>query len=111
MTSALIPLQSALGSGASQLFMIVALIAIFYFFMIRPQTKRQKEVRKFRENLLKGDRVITAGGIYGRIRDIKETTIVLEVATNVCITIDKAMIYPSASDAQNDASNATAEQK
>ena len=58
------------GSGLMQILMIVALFAIFYFLMIRPQSKKQKEIRKFREGLQNGDKVITAGGIYGRINCI-----------------------------------------
>lgn len=77
--------------------MIVALIVIFYFFLIRPQSKKQKEIKKFREAMKKGDHVTTAGGIYGKIREIKDTTIVLEIADGVKITIDKACVYPSAS--------------
>lgn len=81
------------------IFMIVALIAIFYFFMIRPQSKKQKEIKQFREALKKGDKVITAGGIHGKIKEIKENVIVLQVDDNVKLTIDKAMVYPSAGDA------------
>lgn len=91
--------QAAQGSGWSSILMIVALIAIFYFFMIRPQSQKQKEIKKFREAMAKGDKVTTAGGIHGRIREIKDSTIVLEIADNVKITIDKAMVYPSAKDA------------
>lgn len=80
--------------------MIVLLVFIFYFFMIRPQQKRQKEIRKFRESLGEGDRVVTAGGIYGKIRRIKETTFVIEIAQGVNITIDKGSVYPTAGDAQ-----------
>ena len=87
------------GSGMGGILMIVALIAIFYFFMIRPQSKKQKEIRKFRESLQKGDKVITAGGIHGKIKEIKENVIVLQVDDNVKLTIDKAMVYPSAGDA------------
>ena len=84
MLNNLIPLQEAGGSaGMMNLIMIVALIAIFYFFMIRPQQKKQKEIKKFREGLNVGDRVITAGGIYGKIRAVKDTTITLEIADNV----------------------------
>lgn len=81
------------------LLMIVALIAIFYFFMIRPQSKKQKEIKKFRESLSVGDKVITAGGIYGKIKEIKETAFILEISDNVRIKIDKASVYPSAEDA------------
>ena len=94
--------QAANGGGSSgmmSIIMIVALIAIFYFFMIRPQSKKQKEIRKFRDAMQKGDKVITAGGIHGKIREIKENVIVLEVDDNVKITIDKSMVYPSANDA------------
>ncbi len=99
----LIALQNAGNGGMMNLVMIVALIAIFYFFMIRPQQKKQKEIKKFREGLNVGDRVITAGGIYGKIRAVKETTITLEIADNVRITIDKGSVYPSAADAQQSA--------
>lgn len=87
------------------LIMIVALIAIFYFFMIRPQQKKQKEIKKFREGLNVGDRVITAGGIYGKIRAVKENTITLEIADNVRISIDKGSVYPSAAQAQESAND------
>ena len=76
--------------------MIVALIAIFYFLMIRPQQKRQKEIKKFREGLKEGDRVVTAGGIYGKIQTVKETTFIISIADNVKITIDKGSVYPAA---------------
>lgn len=92
-------LQSASTSGWSNILMIVALIVIFYFFLIRPQSKKQKEIKKFRDGMQKGDRVTTAGGIYGKIRDIKETTILLEIADGVKITIDKGCVYPSVGDA------------
>lgn len=86
-------------SGWSSIIMIVALIAIFYFFMIRPQSKKQKEIKKFRDAMKKGDKVTTAGGIHGKIRDIKENVIILQIDDNVKITIDKSMVYPSASEA------------
>ncbi|MBO5296320.1 MAG: preprotein translocase subunit YajC [Candidatus Homeothermus sp.] len=95
-----ITLQQGGNAGVMNLVMIVALIAIFYFFMIRPQQKKQKEIKKFREGLNVGDRVITAGGIYGKIRGVKDNTIVLEIADNVRITIDKGSVYPSAAQAQ-----------
>lgn len=91
------PAQSG---GMGSIIMIVALIAIFYFFMIRPQSKKQKEMKKFREGLKSGDKVITAGGIHGRIREIKANgTVVLEIADAVKITIDGTMIYPTMQDA------------
>ena len=77
--------------------MIVLLIAIFYFMMIRPQQKKQKQIRQFREGLKKGDNVITAGGIHGKIKEIREAYILLD---GVSIRIDKGSVYPSAADAQ-----------
>lgn len=95
-------LLQAQGGDFSSIIMIVALIAIFYFFMIRPQQKRQKEIKKFRENLKVGDKVITAGGIYGKIRNVNDTTFQIEIAENVKIIIDKGSVYPSAAEvAQN----------
>lgn len=96
------------GGGLSGIFMIVILIAIFYFMMIRPQQKRQKKAREFRDSLTEGQSVITAGGIHGRIRGIKENVVMLEVAPNVKIRVDKSMIYASTEDAQTD-NNAVAE--
>ena len=90
--------QQGQGAGLSSIIMMVALVAIFYFFMIRPQTKRQKEIRKFREALSVGDKVVTAGGIYGKIKEIKDNIIVLEIADNVRIRIDKSSIYATAAD-------------
>ena len=92
-------LQETAQGGVSGIFMIVALIAIFYFFMIRPQQKRQKEIRKVREALAKGDNVVTAGGIYGKIREINDSYFLVEVADGVRIRVDKGSVYPSASDA------------
>ena len=79
---------------------LLLIIVVFYFFMIRPQMKRQKEIRKFRESLAKGDKVVTTGGIYGKITQIKETTVILEVAKDVNITVDKAGIIKDMSDVQ-----------
>ncbi|MDE5644067.1 MAG: preprotein translocase subunit YajC [Muribaculaceae bacterium] len=86
-------LQTGQG-GLSSMLMIVAMIAIFYFVMIRPQSKKQKELKRQREAMQKGDRVVTAGGIHGKIRDIRDTTIMVEVAPNVELKLDKASVYP-----------------
>ncbi|HDR52764.1 MAG TPA: preprotein translocase subunit YajC, partial [Mariniphaga anaerophila] len=75
------------------------IVVVFYFFMIRPQMKRQKEVRKFRESLAKGDKVVTTGGIYGRIVEVKETHIILEIAKDVHIKVDKNGIIKDMTDA------------
>ena len=86
------------GSGWSSMIMIVALIAIFYFFMIAPQQKKQKKINAFRDSLRNGDKVMTAGGIYGRIREVKDNTVILEIADGVRIKIDKNSIYQSMQD-------------
>ena len=79
---------------------LLLIVVVFYFFMIRPQMKRQKETRKFRDSLAKGDKVVTTGGIYGKIVEVKETTIILEIAKDVNITVDKNGIIKDMSDAQ-----------
>ena len=75
-------------------------VAIFYFFMIRPQQKKQKEIQKAREALKVGDKIITAGGIYGKIKEIGDVYMLIEVANGVSIRVDKTSIFASAEDAQ-----------
>jgi len=74
----------------------LVLIAVFYVFMYRPQKKQEKERNAFLSSLKKGDHVITAGGIYGTIRSIRDNTAMLEIAPKVVITIDKASVMRSA---------------
>jgi len=78
---------------------LLLIVVVFYFFMIRPQMKRQKETRQFRESLKKGDKVVTTGGVYGKIAEIKETVIHLEIAKDVVIKVDKNGIIKDMSDA------------
>lgn len=87
---------AAQGSGMSSIFMIVALVVVFYFFMIRPQNKERKRMRDFINSLAVGDKVKTASGVYGKIKEIKETQVILEVADNVKIKIDKNYIVAPA---------------
>ncbi|MBQ3556053.1 MAG: preprotein translocase subunit YajC [Bacteroidales bacterium] len=91
--------EQAQGAGWGNIVFIVALVAIFYFFMIRPQSKRQKEIKKFRDSLKQGDKVITAGGIHGKIKNVKENTVVLEIADGMNITVEKSSIYATAPEA------------
>lgn len=93
--------QQAEGGGISGMLMIVAMIAIFYFFMIRPQSKKQKEIKKAREAMQNGDKVVTAGGIHGKIKDISEATVIMEVAPGVTIKVDKSSVYPAAEPVKN----------
>lgn len=96
-------LLQSMNSSWANILMIVALIAVFYFMMIRPQQKRQNEIKKFREGLKVGDAVVTAGGIYGKVKGIDDTTFTIEIARDVRITVDKGSVYPSAQQAANDA--------
>lgn len=81
--------QGENASPLESLLPLVLIIAVFYFFMIRPQMKKQKEVRQFREGIKKGDKVLTIGGIYGKVSEIKDTTVLLEIAEGVRIKVDK----------------------
>lgn len=87
------------GGGMMSILMMVALVAVFYFFMIRPQSKKQKEIRKFREALTVGDKIVTAGGIYGKIKEVRDTTFIVEIAENTRIRIAKDSVYPSVPEA------------
>lgn len=94
-------LQAAVGGSAwSGILMMVVIIAIFYFFMIRPQTKKQKEIQKAREALRIGDQVITSGGIHGKIKDIGDNFMVLEIADGVKIKVDKNSVFSLGQGAQ-----------
>lgn len=80
--------------------MIIAFAAIFYFFMIRPQQKRQKDLQNARNAMKSGDKVITAGGIHGRIKEISDSTILIEVSDGVRIRVEKSSVFASAEDIQ-----------
>jgi preprotein translocase subunit YajC len=79
---------------------LILIIVVFYFFMIRPQMKKQKELATFRNSIAKGDKVVTTGGIYGKILEIKDNTVLLQVDDNVKIRVDKAAIVKDMSDVQ-----------
>lgn len=89
-------LQAQGGGDLSFIFMMVAIFAIMYFFMIRPQNKKQKEIANFRKNLEVGQSIITAGGIYGKIKEIEDNAVVVEIASGVKIKVDKNSIYADA---------------
>ena len=94
-------LQAAGGSQQwSGILMMVVIVAIFYFFMIRPQQKKQKEIQKAREALKAGDKVITAGGIYRKIKEIRDTYMLIEISDGVRIRVDKTSVFASVADAQ-----------
>lgn len=76
----------------SSLIMIGLMFVVFYFFMIRPQMKKAKEDKKFREELKKGDKVVTIGGIHGKIFEVKETTLLIEVGEGMKLKIEKSAV-------------------
>ncbi|MCM1107464.1 MAG: preprotein translocase subunit YajC [Clostridium sp.] len=101
MTVMTIALQAAAnGGGMSMIVMMVAIFAIMWFFMIRPQQKKQKEIQKFRNSLAVGTEVITSGGVYGKVKSIDEVNnvVMLEVAKGVEVRVDKSCVYASLQD-------------
>ncbi len=103
MNSLTILLQSGQQGGSNQYMwiMMIAMFAILYFFMIRPQNKKQKEIQKFRRSLEVGQKVVTAGGIHATIKEIQENQLIIEIAKDVRITIEKSSVYASGTDAAN----------
>lgn len=89
-------MQAAQGGGWSMILMLVAMFAIIYFFMIRPQQKKQKEMQNFRNSLTVGQEVVTIGGIYGIVRelDLQNNKVIIEVANGVKIKVHKDGINP-----------------
>src|SRR5436190_2945684 len=93
-------LQAAPGGGGyGQILFLVLIIVVFYFFMIRPQMKKAKVERQFRESLQKGAKVVTIGGIHGRIIEVNDKTFMLEIDTNVKVRVDKTAIAAEATKA------------
>lgn len=86
------PAGQQTGAGGSFWIMMILLFVIMWLFMIRPQRKQQKELEKFRAELKKGEKVVTAGGIYGVVDEIKEKSILIKVDGDVKIRVDKASI-------------------
>jgi len=84
------PQEGSEGGGTSFFIMILLMIVVFYFFMIRPQMKKSKDQKKFREALKKGDKVITIGGIHGKILEVKETAIIIETEGQGRLKIEKS---------------------
>ena len=96
MTQIVLAAQAAQGGGSmSFIIMMVAIFAIMYFFMIRPQQKRQKEIQKFQNSLEEGTEVVTGGGIYGTVKKIDLATGIIEVkiADGVVIKVDKSYVF------------------
>ncbi|MFA5970956.1 MAG: preprotein translocase subunit YajC [Lentimicrobiaceae bacterium] len=93
------------GGMTSSLIFLVLIFVVFYFFFIRPQVKKQKEQKKFREGLSKGQKIITIGGIHGRIVELQETTCTIEVEGGVKLKLEKSAV---AADSQDQLTSETA---
>ena len=95
MTSIVLAAQASQGGGMSFIIMMVAIFAIMWFFMIRPQQKKQKEIQKFQNELSEGQQVITGGGIYGTVKsiDLAKNTVEVKIARDVVITVDKSYVF------------------
>lgn len=97
----LILLQAAAAQNTSMMWiMLILMFAIMYFFMIRPQNKKQKEINNFRKSLKVNDTVVTAGGVFGQIKEIADNYVMLEVDRSTRIKVDKNSIFAAPSDAQ-----------
>lgn len=94
MTSIILQAQPA-GGGMSMILMMVAIFAIMWFFMIRPQQKRQKEIQQFQNQLQEGTQVVTGGGIYGTVKkvDLAKGTVDVKIASDVVVTVDKGSVF------------------
>ena len=94
----LLQASGSTGMGGT-LLMLILIIAVFYFFMIRPQQKKQKELQKSREAMKTGDKVVTAGGIHGRIKEVGDTWFLVEIADGVKVKFEKSSVYTSSTEA------------
>ena len=83
---------AAKGSSWSMRVMLILIFVVMWFFMIRPQRKQQKELQAFRDGLKKGDKVMTIGGIYGKVVEIKDNSLLIEIDSNVKIRVAKSSV-------------------
>lgn len=92
--------QQTVGGGWSMWVMLILIFVIMWFFMIRPQRKQQKELEKFRNALKKGDKVVTIGGIYGEVAEIKDRTVIIKVDGETKLRVDKNSLVKDFSETQ-----------
>ena len=92
--------QQPVGGGWSMWVMLILIFLIMWFFMIRPQRKQQKELEKFRNALKKGDKVVTIGGIYGEVAEIKDRTVIIKVDGETKLRVDKNSLVKDFSETQ-----------
>jgi len=102
--SILLDTAPAAGSGGGfeyqGIIMIGLIFVVFYFLLIRPQQKKQKEIAKQREAIKTGDKVVLGSGIYGKVREIKDTAFIVEISENVRVKVDKNSVFASAESAE-----------
>ena len=79
-------------AGGNPLIFFVLVFGVFWFFMIRPQVKKQKQERKFREEIKKGDKIITSGGLHGKVVEVSDKTVKIDVAKDIILKVDKSCI-------------------
>lgn len=91
--------QGMAGSQWSFWIMMILIFVVFYFFMIRPQTKKQKELQKQRDAMKKGDKVVTAGGIYGEVKEVLENAFIITIAKDVTIKVSKDSVFAEVAEA------------
>lgn len=91
-TNILLMTGGGASAGLGQFIPLVLIIVVFYFFMIRPQLKKSKDQKKFRENIAKGDKIVTIGGIHGKIVEIQDTTFIIEVEGGHKLKIEKSAV-------------------
>lgn len=93
----IILLQASSGGGSSQFIMLGAMVVIFYMFFIRPQQKKQKNQKNFITELNKGDKIVTMGGIHGKVTEVTDATLTLDIDRGTKITIEKSSVSLEAS--------------
>ena len=95
-------LQASGGSSITSFLPIIGMIVIFYFFFIRPQQRKQKETKKYLEEIKKGEMVVTVGGIHGKVMEVSDTTVLIDVDRGTKLLVEKASISLEASKRLND---------
>ncbi len=95
MTNIILQAAAPGGNGMAMILMMVAIFAVMWFLMIRPQQKRQKEIQKFQNELQEGQSVVTGGGIYGTVKsiDLTKNTVDIKIARDVVVTVDKNYVF------------------
>lgn len=93
--------QDGQGGGMSSIIFLILIFGVFWFFMIRPQMKKQKAQQKFKETIGKGDKIVTIGGVHGKIIEVQDTTFIIEVEGQNRLKIEKSAVSMESSQALN----------